>query len=56
MKRVNSNLNAIYNKIKNGDLFQTKDGKPIKLIGLAIREICLRWKKAACRFNELRRI
>lgn len=38
MKRINSNLNAIYNKIKNGDLFQTEDGHPIKLIGLAIKE------------------
>ena len=38
MKRVSSNLNAFYNKIKNGEMFETEEGTPIKLSGLAIKE------------------
>lgn len=38
IKRVNSNLGAFYDKVKNGDTFETEEGTPIKLSGLAIRE------------------
>lgn len=38
MKRISSNLNAIFKKIKNEEMFETETGSPIKLSGLAIKE------------------
>ena len=38
LKRTHLNLNRFYEKVKKRELFETEDGKQIKLLGIAIKQ------------------